>query len=192
MQFSSDNNHPFEELSIPIKITDCIFMGDEAIAHVPRPPLRTSSGSLSTKSPSHQLCRQTVSQQLSRQGYVLPHLRLGREPNPEHRRTKCGQRCRRLHRGGQAGAGHSSSPRLQELKQALLSPGHLPDGQVPSSLLRYHWNIYKALEYLNSRREGTEVDEVFILQLNTLHSRLLDRNLIKSKQWIITSDMQEE
>ena len=51
MQYSSDNNHSLEELSIPVKITDCIFMGDEAIAHVSPPTSRTSSGYHSIKSP---------------------------------------------------------------------------------------------------------------------------------------------
>ena len=31
---SKDNNYLTEEISIPVKITDSIFMGDDVIAHV--------------------------------------------------------------------------------------------------------------------------------------------------------------
>lgn len=52
-------------------------------------------------------------------------------------------------------------------------------------MIKYQWNIFKALEYLNSRREGTEVDEGFINQLNALNAKLSERGLIKSKQWVM-------
>jgi hypothetical protein len=69
---------------------------------------------------------------------------------------------------------------------------HLLHDQVAFPLCRYQWNIFKALEYLNSRREGTEIDESFITQLNTLNTKLLERGLIKPKQWIITPETSEE
>jgi hypothetical protein len=41
MQQSTTNSPPQEELSMPTKITDCIFMSDDVIAHVPLPLFRT-------------------------------------------------------------------------------------------------------------------------------------------------------
>ena len=41
---SRDNNPNLDDVSIPVKITDSIFMGDEVIAHVPLIPLRTYNG----------------------------------------------------------------------------------------------------------------------------------------------------
>lgn len=46
-----DTNHAQEEVSIPVKVSDSIFMGDEVIAHVTVPSARTSSGSHSIRSP---------------------------------------------------------------------------------------------------------------------------------------------
>jgi hypothetical protein len=43
-------------------------------------------------------------------------------------------------------------------KQTLLPACHLSHHQVPTHSYRYHWNIFKALEYLNARREGIEID----------------------------------
>ena len=40
-----------EDVSIPVKITDSIFMGDEVIAHVQQLLRRILNGSLSIKSP---------------------------------------------------------------------------------------------------------------------------------------------
>lgn len=34
MHQTVDNNHLGEEISIPVKVTDSIFMGDDIIAHV--------------------------------------------------------------------------------------------------------------------------------------------------------------
>jgi hypothetical protein len=80
---------------------------------------------------------------------------------------------------------------MAKLKSPLLPARNLLHDQVAHPPLRYQWNIYKALEYLNSRREGTEIDEGFITQLNTLNMKLVERGLIKSKQWAITADTSE-
>ena len=34
MQHANDNNQMQEEISMPTKISDCIFLGDDIIAHV--------------------------------------------------------------------------------------------------------------------------------------------------------------
>lgn len=57
---------------------------------------------------------------------------------------------------------------------------------------RYQWNIFKTLEFLNSRKEDTEVDSVFFQQLNVLHAKLQDRGMIHSKQWVVMPGMNEE
>ncbi len=46
----ADNNPNQEEVSIPVKITDYIFMGDEVIAQVIESIVRTSNGLHSTRS----------------------------------------------------------------------------------------------------------------------------------------------
>ena len=44
MHSNCENNHLQEEISIPVKISDCIFMGDEVIAHVLFLKFRTLNG----------------------------------------------------------------------------------------------------------------------------------------------------
>jgi hypothetical protein len=44
MQQSNTTSTPEEELSMPTKITDCIFMSDDVIAHVKPLSLRISNG----------------------------------------------------------------------------------------------------------------------------------------------------
>ena len=140
----------------------------------------------------HQLRRQTDPEQYHRQGYVLPHLRLGWDHHTEYHRPKCDQRHCGIHIVSQTVARHGASPRVAQRKPTILFNSYLLHDKVVILRYRYQWSLIKSLEYLNSRREGSEVDEVFMHQLNTLHNKLQDRGLIKSKQWILTPNMAEE
>lgn len=66
---------------------------------------------------------------------------------------------------------------------------HSEKGQSRSSCVivaylikKYNWCLYKALEYLNSRRPDLEIRASFFQQLNYLESRLIEKTSTKFSQ----------
>jgi hypothetical protein len=51
---------------------------------------------------------------------------------------------------------------------------------------RYNWSLYKTLEFLNSRRPDLEIRASFFYQLNTLETKLENKN--RTASWNEVSD----
>ena len=47
----------------------------------------------------------------------------------------------------------------------------------------FGWNIFKTLEFVNSRNRDLELEPKFFEQLNSLHNRLSDARIIKPSGW---------
>jgi hypothetical protein len=59
-------------------------------------------------------------------------------------------------------------------------------------MIRYQWNLFKTLEFLNSRKEDIELEPAFFEQLTSLHQKLQEKGLIKSRTWAREDYMPEE